>query len=131
MDGIEAIKLIPGFNILYKLFGQYSAIKMAVKIPMGTPIIVAPRVTYIEPKIIGDNPKLGELAVGRQTVPNKNSLKPYFLITGIPLVNMNTIIRTNDTIDIKAEIKKMPFITRSFCLNNRIILSQCKMDTLT
>ena len=45
IDGMPAIKFIPGFNTLYNFLLQNLARYMAVKTPMGTPIIMAPRVT--------------------------------------------------------------------------------------
>ena len=44
-DGIPASKSTPGFIILYNHAGQNSAIYIAVKSPIGTPITIAPAVT--------------------------------------------------------------------------------------
>lgn len=45
IEGIPAIKFTAGFKYLYNFFGQNFARYIAVNIPIGTPIIIAPIVT--------------------------------------------------------------------------------------
>ncbi len=55
-DGIPASKSTDGLMILYNFWGQKRAINTAVSIPIGTPIIIAPAVTYRLPSIMGKMP---------------------------------------------------------------------------
>ena len=71
-------------RILYKGFGQYLDINIDVRIPTGTPMTIAPAVTYILPKIIGKIPNDAGLSVGAQLVPARNLKSPTLPIAGIP-----------------------------------------------
>src|SRR5699024_11678744 len=99
------------FNRLKKRYGQKCAIKTAVKIPIGTPRIKAPNVTYSEPTIIGKIPN--SLLDGRQILPNKNSFRPISLIAGRPLENKNTQISKTDITEIQAVRKNTTCIVFS------------------
>src|SRR3712207_4640746 len=67
-DGIPANSSVAAFNGLYICLGQYIAIKTDVSIPVGTPTIIAPAVTYILPTIIGNIPYIRseERRVGKE-----------------------------------------------------------------
>jgi len=81
--------------------------KTDVKIPVGTPIMIAPMVTNIDPTIIGKIPKLEGLFDGAQFVPNKNFVTPYFAINGRPFAKIKKQIRSIATIAIAALRKNM------------------------
>ena len=64
-------------------FGQYIAINTEVRMPIGTPMITAPAVTYKLPMIIGKIPNSSLL--GRHISPVMNFTNPISLIAGMPL----------------------------------------------
>ena len=57
----------------------------AVRIPIGTPMIIAPAVTYRLPMIIGKIPYMSFF--GFHNSPVRNSPNPILLIAGIPFAN--------------------------------------------
>jgi len=113
MEGIAAIKLTAGFNILCNHFGQTSAIKIDVKIPIGTPTITAPTVTASEPIIIGNIPNVAGVLEGAHFCPNKKSPIPYSSIKGTPPAKIKIQIKIIATTDVSADTKKTPFINPS------------------
>ncbi|KXB65213.1 hypothetical protein HMPREF1863_01721 [Aedoeadaptatus coxii] len=62
--------------------------KIAVNTPMGTPIIIEPKVTITEPKIMGKIPKLAGVDVGRHSFPRIKWLGPVFKIKGTPFLKI-------------------------------------------
>ena len=74
-DGIPDNNSTAGNIILCTGFGAISAKKVAVKIPIGTPIINEPKVAKTEAAIIDVTPNLSEL--GSQSVPIIKSIKEY------------------------------------------------------
>ena len=101
-EGIPAIRFINGFITLYKLSGQNFARYIAVRSPIGTPMISAPAVTYILPNIKGRMPKYP--FVGFHTSPRVKSPKPISLIAGIPFTNRNTHMSATAAMDTNAAI---------------------------
>lgn len=81
--------------------------KTEVKIPVGTPTIIAPAVMRREPIIIGKIPKLAGLFDGDQSLPNKKFEMPYFAINGKPFIKIKTQIKRMATIAIAALIKNI------------------------
>ena len=92
-------------RILYKGFGQYLDINIDVRIPTGTPMTIAPAVTYILPKIIGKIPNDAGLSVGAQLVPARNLKSPTLPIAGIPFAKRNTHISNTASIEVRAAVK--------------------------
>ncbi len=81
-EGIPANNSTPWDIIFATDLGAISTIKIAVNIPMGTPITRELRVPYIEAIIIGRIPYFSELGI--HSVPSKNSPKEYPLdINGV------------------------------------------------
>ena len=76
-DGIPAKSSTAGIIILESQFGAISEINIAVSNPIGTPIIKAPNVPYIEAIIIGNIPYFGSSDVGYHCVPKINLVNDF------------------------------------------------------
>lgn len=72
---------------------------------MGTPMIIAPAVTYKEPSIMGNIPKDGGTLLGDQSLPSRNVNIPISAIAGRPLANMKKQIRITEIMEAQADIK--------------------------
>ena len=89
---------------------------MAVSNPKGTPIIIAPAVTYTDPAIIGRIPKLEGESCGFQLVPIRNSTAPILPMAGQPFINIKKHIKNTAKIDMQADIKN------KICINVSAVL---------
>ena len=110
---MPASRLMVGFRIPYSHFGQIFAINTAVNMPIGTPNIIAPAVTYKLPIIIGKMPNDGGTSLGDQSMPSKKSIKPISAIVGIPPANRNTHISPTATMAARADSVNTHCIIRS------------------
>ena len=75
-------------------------------------------VTYRLVTIIGNIPYFGLSASGAHSLPNMKFENPTFEISGIPLVNRNTVIVISAPTEKTAERKKIPFISFSLAFMN-------------
>ena len=91
-----------------------------MKIPIGTPIIIAPAVTYMLAIIISKIPYDAGTFVGAHFCPPTKSKKPISAIAGTPLQNKNIQIMTTAAILVTAVRKKTPCIAFSRNLFNLI-----------
>ena len=82
-------------------------------IPIGTPIMIAPQVPYMELKINGRIPYDGVCAVDAHVVPNRKSIIPISLIAGKPLTTRNPVIRSTNAIVRNPQTVKIQFIALS------------------
>lgn len=112
-----------GFKKRYIGFGHTRAINTAEKMPMGTPMAIAPAVTYKLPTIIGKIPNSGGVSEGDQLRPNKNFMGPIFAMAGMPFTNKNKQINATAKMEVSADMKKTAFITFSFLDCIRILNS--------
>ena len=71
--------------IEYSFLGQKNTKNIAHKIPIGTPTMMAPAVTYKLPMIIGKIPNIS--FNGFQSIPKIKSATPIFAIAGRPFIN--------------------------------------------
>ena len=92
---------VMGFMILYSHAGQKHDKNTAQKIAIGTPIIIAPAVTYILPTIIGNIPKLPSR--GFHTLPPRKLSTPISLNAGNAFRNINKHIITTAAIETSAQ----------------------------
>ena len=83
-----------------------------VRIPIGTPKIIAPAVTYRLPTIIGRIPKI--LFFGLHSVPLKNFPNPISFIAGSPFAKRNIQISATASTEAQAAMKNTPRMKDSF-----------------
>jgi hypothetical protein len=75
--GIAARISISDFRKCFRCLGAISAMNIADITLAGTQIIIAPAVTYIEPRISGTMPNVGGSETGSQPLLNKNLPRGY------------------------------------------------------
>ena len=88
----------------------------AVKNPMGTPRIIAPKVPYILVRINGRIPNLGFSAVDAHSFPDRNSINPISLMAGNPEIIRYTVMTNTQAMVITPQSKKTPCIILSAVL---------------
>ena len=113
MDGMPARRFIGGMSHLKSFLGQNFAINMAVKSPIGTPIMIAPAVQYREPTIIGKIPYEAGTFLGLQSVPKRKFPTPISAIAGQPLANIKIHITITAATETQAQRKNNAFIAFS------------------
>ena len=86
---------------------------MAVKSPIGTPIMIAPAVQYREPTIIGKIPYEAGTFLGLQSVPKRKFPTPISAIAGQPLANIKIHITITAATETQAQRKNNAFIAFS------------------
>ena len=74
--------------------------KTAVSTPMGTPMMIAPAVTYKLPRIMGKMPYIP--FEGRQVLPNRKSKMPISDMAGIPFANRKILMVNTARMDTQA-----------------------------
>ena len=78
----------------------------AVRIPIGTPMIIAPAVTYRLPMIIGKIPYMSFF--GLHNSPVRNFPNPILLIAGIPFANKKIQMSATASTEVQAATANTP-----------------------